>query len=163
MDNITINTKFNSSWILLYHYLKNNWTIDGYKILYKITNIEEFWILYKNWNKLGGINNKHFFLMREGINPIWEDTANINGGCWSFKKDEKKSSLFWNELSIHLVGETLSTDPYLINGISICLKKGKLSVIKIWNNDKEKDNVKYLNNTFLKKYQNDIFFIKNQK
>ena len=161
---INIKTKFNSKWTLWYHYLKNDWTIKGYKKLYEISTIEEFWLLYNNWNKIGGINNKHFFLMREGILPLWEDPKNINGGCWSFKKDYFQSSNFWNDLSLYLVGETLSPKPYLINGISICLKKkGKKSVIKIWNNDKKYNNNDLLNNNVLEKWGKDIIFIDNKK
>lgn len=161
-NNITSQSNFHSNWILWYHHIKDNWKIDGYRELYKITNIEDYWILYNNWDKLGGINNKHFFLMRDGILPLWEDKENANGGCWSFKKNENEANDIWNELSLFLVGETLSQDKELINGISICLKKGKKSVIKIWNNDKSKSDIKFINKKILEKWGTDIIYIENK-
>ena len=40
---------------------KDNWSISGYKKIYTIENVNEFWQLYNNWNKLGGLTYKHFF------------------------------------------------------------------------------------------------------
>ncbi len=72
--------------------------------------------------------------MRDEIRPIWEDNNNINGGCWSFKVVKKDIYQSWIDLSISLIGETLSSLPLLINGISISPKKG-FCIIKIWNKD----------------------------
>ena len=51
-----------------------------------------------NYNKLGGINNNHYFLMRDKILPIWEDPKNINGGCISIKLEIYKVEEIWNKL-----------------------------------------------------------------
>ena len=60
-----------------------------------------------------------------------------------------------------LVGETLSLEKELVNGISICLKKGKKSVVKIWNNNKSKSDIEFINKEILNKWGTDIIYIQN--
>ena len=55
-------TAFENDWNLWYHNLRDVWTIDGYKKIYNIKTIKDYWKLYNNWDKLGGVNNKHFFI-----------------------------------------------------------------------------------------------------
>jgi hypothetical protein len=38
-----------NQWNLWYHYDKENWSISGFKKIYEIKNIEDFWKLYNNW------------------------------------------------------------------------------------------------------------------
>ena len=54
------NNNFKNEWNLWYHHQKDNWSLDGYRKLYTIKNISDFWNLYNNWDKIGGIRNKHF-------------------------------------------------------------------------------------------------------
>ena len=77
-----MNTPFDNEWNLWYHNSKDDWTINGYKKVYNIKTISDYWKLYNNWDKLGGVNNKHFFLMKNTVTPIWEDPTNKSGGCW---------------------------------------------------------------------------------
>ena len=139
----TLNTK----WILWYHDpLDTNWKLGSYKNLQEISNIQEFWEIYKFLdNRI--IENSMLFLMREGINPLWEDTNNMNGGSWSFKITKGNLYNIWLNLSIHLCGETLTTNKSnfnLINGISISPKKN-FCIIKIWNRDKKQNKISLLN------------------
>ena len=112
-----MDTKFKNTWNIWFHHTKDDWSINGYRKIYTIETIEDFWKLYNNWNKLGGINSKHFFIMKNDITPMWEDNENKKGGCWSFKIQEKESSKLWEELSLYLVSETISKidDEFSIN------------------------------------------------
>ena len=74
------------------------------------------------------------FLMRKHINPIWEDPANRDGGCFSFKIANKNVHKAWTSLSYTLVGETLMNSPNIlpiINGITVSPKRS-FCIIKIW-------------------------------
>lgn len=147
-------------WNIWYHYDKDNWKLSGYKKIYEINNISSFWKLYNNWDKLDGILNKHLFLMRNDITPIWEDTNNINGGCWSYKINEELAINLWEDLSIYLICEQISpTIPNEILGISISSKKNNNVVIKIWNQNSKNNSLKILNDTILKKWGTDIIYI----
>ena len=67
------------------------------------------------------IKNCMLFLMRNNIQPIWEDPKNRGGGCFSYKINNKIIISCWKNLSYVLLGETL-TKPQLsayINGITI--------------------------------------------
>ena len=155
-----MDTKLKYTWNIWYHHEKDNWTISGYKQIYKIKTIEDFWKFYNNWDKIGGVTSKHFFLMREDVQPIWEDTKNINGGCWSFKINEEQAEQLWEDLSIYLVCNQLCPDTFNeIMGLSICLKKNSNTVIKIWNKDSKNNSLKLINKNILKKWGMDIIYI----
>ena len=161
MENTTIDleTELKRTWCLWYHYDKDNWKVTGFKNIYEIKTIEDFWQLYNNWDKMGSVNQKHYFLMQKSITPIWEDTQNKNGGCWSFKIHESQSQELWDDLSSYLVTENLSKKQNDITGLSICLKKNNYSVIKIWNRDSKDNSLSLLNENILKKWGMDIIYI----
>jgi L-rhamnose mutarotase len=148
---------FNNIWNLWYHHEKDNWSISGYKKIYTIKNTDNFWTLFNNWNKLGGIYYKHFFIMKDGITPIWEDPKNKKGGCWSFKVNQHTAIELWENISMFLVTENISNQD--IVGLSICLKKNNNIVIKIWNTDSQKNSLSLLNEELLKKWGTDIIYI----
>jgi hypothetical protein len=158
ISNQVLNLK--NQWNLWYHHEKDNWKISGFKKMYEINNSMKFWQLYNNWDKLGGITNKHFFLMRNDVTPIWEDPKNINGGCWSFKIQEEQTEELWEDLSVYLVCNKLcSKNPEEILGISVCLKKNNNTVVKIWNSNSKNCSLKLINENILKKWGTDIIYI----
>ena len=157
---LELNTKLKYNLVIWYHYDKDNWTITGYKQLYTIKTIQEFWQIYNNWTKVGGITNKHYFIMKEGVSPIWEDELNKNGGSWSYKIQEDFVEELWEDLSIYFVCEQLCpTIPNEIMGLSIRLRKNNEVVIKIWNNDSKHNSLKLINEKLLKKWGTDIIYI----
>lgn len=160
MENkLTIDSKLPRDWCLWYHHDKDNWKVEGFKNLYTMSTINDFWQLYNNWDKLGGINQKHYFLMQKNISPIWEDDENRKGGCWSFKVPENQSQELWDDLSTYLVTENLSQHSKDITGLSICLKKNNYSVVKIWNKSSKDNSLSILNEHILKKWGMDIIYI----
>lgn len=140
-------TKLNNKWILWYHDpLDTNWDIKSYKNLQEISNMKEFWEIYKFMDK-NIVENSMLFMMREGIKPLWEDEKNVPGGCWSFKITKGNLAKVWRNLSAYLCGETLISNKKnyaLLNGISISPKKN-FCIVKIWNGDKKQNNLELLN------------------
>ena len=136
----------NDEWILWFHNpLDNDWSIESYIEIGEIKTIEDFWELQSYLNQ-NHVNNSMLFLMRKGIKPIWEDENNKDGGCWSFKISKKDIFKAWSELSIAILGETLtlnSSNYNEITGISISPKKA-FSIIKVWNRDLKSNNVNIL-------------------
>lgn len=157
---LDINTNLSYTWNLWYHHEKDNWKLSGYKKFYTIKTIGDFWRFYNNWHVIGGITNKHYFLMRDNVTPMWEDPENINGGCWSFKVHEEQASDLWEDLSVYLLCNqlcpTINDD---ILGLSICLKKNNNTVIKIWNKKSKANSLKLINENILKKWGTDIIYI----
>jgi hypothetical protein len=114
----------NDTWILYAHLPHDtDWTLNSYKQILKISSAEE-------------IQNCMLFLMRKHIKPIWEDENNKNGGCFSYKINNKYVSDIWRKLSCLLVGESLINEKMTnkVNGITISPKK-HFCIIKIWMKD----------------------------
>ena len=147
--------QFNNGWDIWYHHALNDWLIGGYRKIFNINNIKNFWDFHNNINCIGGINNLHFFLMRKDITPIYEDTKNRNGGVWSMLVPIAKAQEVWEEIAAAMCGEYLVKDMSIITGLSINLKNN-VSVIKIWNNDRTKNDPTILPD-FLKQYGNIIY------
>ena len=159
--------KFNSEWNLWYHHELNNWRIDGYRKIFHLKNIKDFWDLHNNIDCLGGVTNQHFFLMRDNILPIWEDTANRNGGSWSIKLNDI-SNVFniWLKLATMMMGETIVKDEKhklskLVVGLSINLRNQNTCIIKIWNRDASLQSIKLLNDEINKEFGYNIIYKKN--
>ena len=156
--NSGIEHKFENTWVIWYHHVKNNWRIDGFNNIFTITNIKDYWDLNNHINYIGGISTYHLFMMKKNINPIWEDKNNKNGGCWSIKIPTEKSYELWIKLSMHIVGETITTELGIVTGLSICAKNPVTSVIKIWNNNNKKNSIELLPRDILNEYGFNIIY-----
>ena len=70
-----------------------------------IVTLKPFWSTLNNFpmDKLNMKDSVHFF--KRGVKPVWEDSRNINGGCWIFRVQKQKSQQFWEEVLMLAVGE----------------------------------------------------------
>jgi translation initiation factor 4E len=109
-----------------------DWSLSSYKNIITLETIEEALAFFEGFPEVM-TKNCMLFLMRNGIQPIWEDEKNKKGGCFSYKINNRNVAYSWKNLSYVLLGETLTT-PELskhINGITISPKKN-FCIIKIW-------------------------------
>ena len=74
-----------------------------------IVTLKPFWGVLNNFpiNSLKMKDSVHFF--KRGIKPVWEDSRNINGGCWTFRVQKEKSEQFWQEILMMAVGEQFAS------------------------------------------------------
>ena len=121
-------------WVLWAHLPHDtNWSIDSYNKISTIDSIEECIELMQSIKETI-VKNCMLFIMRDGINPMWEDERNVNGGCFSFKINNKQVYSTWKNICFMLLGNTLSnSDDFMtsINGVTISPKK-TFCIIKIW-------------------------------
>lgn len=134
VNNPVKTNKLNDSWTLWAHLPHDiDWTIKSYKPIMTFASVEEAVALCETLpNKM--IKNCMLFLMRKGIQPVWEDDKNRKGGCFSYKVNNKSVPEAWRNLSYSLIGETLTENKSLlphINGITISPKKS-FCIVKIW-------------------------------
>ena len=134
IDNCSL-SKLNllDTWTLWAHLPHDtNWNLDSYKQISDISSIEGATSLFENLPE-SIIKNSMLFLMRKGIYPTWEDPKNKNGGCFSYKINNKFVNSTWKKLSYVLLGETLTSEEYSdnITGITISPKKN-FCIVKIW-------------------------------
>ena len=99
----------------------------------EIKSVEEIIALYETLPEKM-VKNCMLFLMKTGINPMWEDPKNKDGGCFSFKVSNKNVYKVWKDLSYKIVGNSISKNTDLlniINGLTISPKKS-FCIVKIW-------------------------------
>lgn len=122
------------AWILWAHLPHDtDWSLKSYMKIYEFNTVEQAITITETLPPVL-VTNCMLFLMRKGINPIWEDERNRNGGCFSYKIPNKDVPDAWKQLSYSLVGETMSDNNKLlphINGITISPKKN-FCIIKVW-------------------------------
>lgn len=126
--------ELSDAWILWAHLPHDtDWNLKSYMKIYEFNTVEQAITITETLPPVL-VTNCMLFLMRKGINPIWEDERNRSGGCFSYKIPNKDVPDAWKQLSYSLVGETMSDDkkllPY-INGITISPKKN-FCIIKVW-------------------------------
>jgi len=145
----------NSQWNVFYHRDDNpDWSESSYSKFYKIDTLSSFWKFFSNFSRLDK-NRIQYFIMRNGINPTWEDVNNRTGGVLSIKIDvyqtEKRSNdrnsqyERRNDLAIEIMtcicmlimNECFIKTPMDINGITFNCKS-KITFIKIWIRDFKK-------------------------
>ena len=122
------------AWILWAHLPHDtDWSLKSYMKIYEFNTVEQAITITETLPPVL-VTNCMLFLMRKGINPIWEDERNRNGGCFSYKIPNKDVPDAWKQLSYSLIGETMSDNKKLlphINGITISPKKN-FCIIKVW-------------------------------
>lgn len=127
----------NTGWVLWCHLkTERNWDISTFIKIYTIRTVQDFWGVYNNITRF---DNEIFFLMREGISPVWDTPKNRNGGKWNIYINRKKANELWLDLSLLAVGETLKLPcTEFINGIAI-RPKFHQSIIKIMTKNQESE------------------------
>jgi translation initiation factor 4E len=129
-------TKLPRTYTLWYHNPnEDNWKTDSYHEILSFQTVEEFWIMTKHI-KPHMIEFGMFFLMQDGVAPVWEDPQNINGGVLSWKVENKIAFKYWTETVIHFISNNLLINQdtnSIINGVCISPKRN-FNIIKIWIN-----------------------------
>ena len=122
------------NWVLWAHLPHDtDWSLKSYYKIHTFDNIKDS-ILLNNSFKDDFIRNCMLFLMKKDINPIWEDSNNKNGGCFSFKVSNKEVPGIWKTLIYSVIGNTIADNKNFLKdicGITISPKK-TFCIIKIW-------------------------------
>jgi len=138
---------------IIKHPLKNRWAMwyfkndkskdwkDNQRNVYSFDTVEDFWALYNHMLQPSELQSGcDYSLFKEGIEPMWEDASNKNGGRWLINsmKQQRQYFLdrFWMETLLILVGEVFeaASDEVCGTVINIRPKGDKLG---IWTRDAE--------------------------
>ncbi|OKL55840.1 hypothetical protein UA08_08902 [Talaromyces atroroseus] len=77
-------------------------------VLYEdVADIATFYRIYNNypWDRIRLRDTVHIF--RKGVQPVWEDPENMNGGCWTFRVPKVKGQEFFHEVVILVMANEL--------------------------------------------------------
>jgi hypothetical protein len=127
-------------WSLYFHDPDDSqWTKESYKVINSFSTVADWAkldLLFKDvWIK--GM----FFLMREHIQPLWEDPFNKNGGCFSFKVNKPEAGAYFFKICAQMMSNNLAKGDSLdihdnICGISMSPKRN-YCIVRIWIGSKE--------------------------
>lgn len=134
MASIHLNSPLPTTYTLWFHSSSDNdWTIGSYHEIFSFSTPEEFWtvneaILSKSKMLLNGM----FFIMKQGIKPMWEDSRNSKGGCVSWKLEKPDVPSAWENMAALFITKDLGDfNKFIPTGISISPKKNN-NIIKLW-------------------------------
>jgi hypothetical protein len=119
----------NDVWSFYFHGSEDsNWTLASYVRLTDLSSVQDFWMLHEVIEK--SLPDNMFFLMREGIDPCWDDPSNLHGGCISLKVPKADVVRTWEFFCSQILGEVLKPSQQ-VTGISLSPKRF-FSILKIW-------------------------------
>jgi len=131
----TSNFKLKHKWVLWFHKINDNqWNLESYQRVCEVDTYNDLVFLIST---LKNITAGMFFLMKDGINPVFEDVNNKDGGYWSLRVNKKDSVDYWNKLIYYICFENITiSDEYetKINGLTISPKINNC-IFKIWTSD----------------------------
>ena len=119
----------------------SDWTLKSYKKISSFDTIEKTIAITESLPH-DLVKNCMLFIMKDGITPMWEDSKNRHGGCFSYKVSNKNVFEVWRDLTYVLIGETISVNTNFVNnvnGITISPKKN-FCIVKIWTSNADYQN-----------------------
>jgi hypothetical protein len=126
-------TALPQSWVLWYHDPNNSdYSLNSYIKISGIVSAQHFWTVVEAISPEAW-NSGMFFLMREGIRPLWDAPENDKGGAWSKKIDATETRDVFLDCMVHCLAEKMLTKQNeCIAGVTLS-PKGQFHIIKIWN------------------------------
>ncbi|XP_019851087.1 PREDICTED: uncharacterized protein LOC100637079 [Amphimedon queenslandica] len=149
-----------NKWVLWY--LKNDkqkeWK-DNLRKIICIDTVEEFWSVYNHIKPPSQLSSGcDYMLFKEGIEPMWHDKTNKNGGRWLLnidKRDRKYGVLdnIWKETLLCLIGEIFDDSSDDICG-AVVQNRIKGDRISLWTKAaKNKEHVHRIGHVYKEKVQ----------
>lgn len=105
-------------------------------------------------NSKTNLDMNDYIIMRKGIEPIWEDPKNFNGGTFTIKMAHSKGYEVWSLFIMYMLGETLTNEMENINGITVSYipdqypavnSNNSYTYIKIWDAKAERTRDQFVN------------------
>jgi hypothetical protein len=100
--------------------------------LRQFDTVQGFWLSYHS-NPTSQLPDKQYLhIFKNGIQPMWEDPMNIQGGHFKLtaKTTESAASL-WQTLALNMIGELLPTNGY-VTGASFVAHNVGNHILKLW-------------------------------
>ncbi|OAO18112.1 eukaryotic translation initiation factor 4E type 2 [Blastocystis sp. ATCC 50177/Nand II] len=95
----------------------------GLQSLGSCKTVEEFWKLYCSLPVIGTEGTTNYSFFRNGIEPLWEDPANANGGRITVSLGESQLLPYlWETLLLTTIGEQFNVGKEIC-GVSVTVKK----------------------------------------
>jgi len=117
---------------------------DNLKQCGTFNTVERFWSIFNNLKPASKLSlNSNYHVFRKGVEPMWEDPVNIDGGKFVFtvpKKDTRNGRCdeCWMLTVIAILGETLDLDGNQVCGAVVSIRKAQ-DRIALWLRSSERN------------------------
>lgn len=115
-----------------------NWA-DNLKFIAEVGTVEDFWGLYNHVQPVSGLPSVcDYSFFKRGIEPMWEDKQNVQGGRWLLQtaknSRDKLLDTYWLETLLLLVGERFAEDADEVCGAVVQIRN-RGDKLAIWTRD----------------------------
>lgn len=95
-------------------------------------SVEQFWAYYNHMLRPGDLSgHSDYHLFKDGIRPMWEDSANKEGGKWIVRLKKGLASRCWENLVLALLGEQFMVGEEICGAvISVRYQE---DILSLWN------------------------------
>ena len=123
-------------WTLFWHSSEGrDWSPASFTSFGEMKTWRDFFAIM-NHLKVDTLTDGMFFLMRNGIPPLWENCQNVYGGAYSIRILKARAGPCFVRYAIAaMIGNLAKDSKNIINGLSISPKTTH-NIIKIWNTDR---------------------------
>ncbi|KAK9072679.1 hypothetical protein SSX86_009114 [Deinandra increscens subsp. villosa] len=105
---------------------------DNMKQIMDFSSVEGFWVCYCHLARPSSLPSPtDLHLFKQGIRPLWEDSANCNGGKWIIRFKKAVSGRFWEDLVLALVGDQLDYNDNIC-GVVLSIRFNE-DILSVWN------------------------------
>ena len=112
---------------------------EGLTQLPAFGTVEGFWSVYSHMCRPNSLEGSvDVMLMREGVQPLWEDAANAKGGKWAVKLRKGLATHLWEDLVLALVGEQAGDGGGDVCGAVLSVRFHD-DTIALWNRNADDD------------------------
>jgi len=124
-----------SPWVFTYFKKAPNKSYeDNTSTLGTVHTAEEFWQLYVHLRR--PVDDRptacDYHVFREGIRPMWEDEANINGGKWIVRLRKGVAARYWEDVLLAILGGQFRVGGDEICGAVLSVRYQE-DLLSIWN------------------------------
>ena len=135
------NTSLHQKWVLWYDNPRlappgSSWK-DNLQKCGTFDNVGDFWSIFNNVKPASQLPlNSNYHIFREGVEPMWEDPENKNGGKFVLtipKKDSQSGRCdeWWLYTVLSVIGETLDVGGNEVCGAVVSIRKSQ-DRIALW-------------------------------
>jgi len=118
---------------------------DCMKEVIGFETVEDFWAMYNHIQVASGLSiGSDYYMFKEGIQPMWEDPQNCQGGRWlvTVERNRREQVLdsYWLELLLAMVGEQFDDFGDFISGAVVNIRQ-KGDKVSLWTRDANREDV----------------------
>ncbi|CAE1245191.1 EIF4E [Acanthosepion pharaonis] len=109
------------------------------KLVTSFDTVEDFWSLYNHVQRASKLPpGCDYSMFKDGIQPMWEDEQNKQGGRWVINLNKQQRHLeldnFWQETLLCLIGEAFDDSSFNVCGAVVSIRN-KGDKLGLWTRD----------------------------